>query len=76
MTLSTAELVVTGPLIINGSTATNVSGKHACRVFSVTWIVDMGPEGGNKGGRAMFEGTPPQLLNAQHSLTSAYLRNG
>jgi len=38
-------------------------------------IIDMGPEGGNKGGRVMFEGTPQQLLNAPQSLTSAYLRN-
>ena len=27
------------------------------------WIIDMGPEGGNKGGRVMFEGTPQQLLD-------------
>jgi len=26
------------------------------------WIIDMGPEGGNKGGRVMFEGRPHQLL--------------
>ncbi|MDX1991273.1 MAG: excinuclease ABC subunit UvrA [bacterium] len=43
--------------------------KHA------DWIIDMGPEGGNKGGRVMFEGTPAQLLQAEQSLTSAYLRN-
>jgi excinuclease UvrABC ATPase subunit len=35
----------------------------------------MGPEGGNKGGKVMFEGTPQQLLNAPQSLTSAYLLN-
>jgi excinuclease UvrABC ATPase subunit len=34
----------------------------------------MGPEGGNKGGRVMFEGTPEELLSAEHSLTSEYLR--
>src|SRR5205809_8117440 len=38
-------------------------------------IIDMGPEGGNKGGRVMFEGTPQQLLDCEQSLTSAYLRN-
>jgi hypothetical protein len=35
----------------------------------------MGPEGGNKGGRVMFEGTPEQLLTAKNSLTSPYLRD-
>jgi excinuclease ABC A subunit len=43
--------------------------KHA------DWIIDMGPEGGNKGGKVIFEGTPRQLLNCKQSLTSAYLRN-
>jgi excinuclease UvrABC ATPase subunit len=44
-------------------------------IRNADWIIDMGPEGGNKGGKVMFEGTPQQLLNAPHSLTSAYLRN-
>jgi excinuclease UvrABC ATPase subunit len=43
--------------------------KHA------DWIIDMGPEGGNKGGRVMFEGTPAQLLHAEQSMTSAYIHN-
>jgi excinuclease UvrABC ATPase subunit len=44
-------------------------------IKNADWIIDMGPEGGNKGGRVLFEGTPLQLLDASHSLTSAYLRN-
>jgi excinuclease ABC A subunit len=44
-------------------------------IKNADWIIDMGPEGGNKGGRVMFEGTPAQLVRAQHSLTSAYLRS-
>lgn len=43
-------------------------------VKNADWIIDMGPEGGNKGGRVIFEGTPAQLLNAPESLTSAYLQ--
>jgi excinuclease UvrABC ATPase subunit len=42
--------------------------KHA------DWIIDMGPEGGSKGGQVIFEGTPKQLLSAKRSLTSEYLR--
>jgi excinuclease UvrABC ATPase subunit len=38
------------------------------------WIIDMGPAGGTKGGKVMFEGTPKQLLSAGNSLTSQYLR--
>jgi excinuclease UvrABC ATPase subunit len=42
-------------------------------IKNADWIIDMGPEGGNKGGKVMFAGTPKQLLSASHSLTSAYL---
>ncbi len=44
-------------------------------IKNADWIIDMGPEGGNKGGRVMFEGTPQQLLDCEQSLTSVYLRN-
>ena len=43
-------------------------------IKSADWIIDMGPEGGSKGGQVIFEGTPEQLLSAKHSFTSAYLR--
>jgi excinuclease UvrABC ATPase subunit len=38
------------------------------------WIIDLGPEGGSKGGRVVFEGTPLDLLKATTSLTSRYLQ--
>jgi excinuclease UvrABC ATPase subunit len=37
------------------------------------WIIDMGPEGGHRGGRVIFEGTPAQLLHAKGSHTGAYV---
>jgi len=43
-------------------------------IRNADWIIDIGPEGGNKGGRVIFEGTPRQLLDASQSLTSRYLR--
>ena len=43
-------------------------------VRNADWIIDLGPEGGSRGGRIMFEGTPTQLLEAQDSLTGEYLR--
>ncbi|GAB4580981.1 MAG: excinuclease ABC subunit UvrA [Anaerolineales bacterium] len=44
-------------------------------IKNADWIIDMGPEGGHKGGRVIFEGTPRQLLDAKHSYTAAYLQN-
>lgn len=42
--------------------------KHA------DWIIDLGPEGGSKGGRVLFEGTPKDLLKANNSLTGRYMQ--
>ena len=44
-------------------------------IRNADWIIDMGPEGGSKGGRILFEGTPRQLLSATDSLTSHYLNH-
>lgn len=44
-------------------------------IKNADWIIDMGPEGGSKGGTILFEGTPKDLLRAKQSLTSAYLRS-
>ena len=44
-------------------------------IKNADWIVDMGPESGNKGGNVIFEGTPRQLIQAKHSLTGTYLKN-
>ncbi len=50
--------------------------EHNLHVIkNADWIIDMGPEGGSKGGEVIFEGTPKELLNAKQSLTSEYLRN-
>jgi excinuclease UvrABC ATPase subunit len=50
--------------------------EHSTSVIkNADWIIDMGPEGGTKGGKVMFEGTPKQLLTAENSLTSEYIRN-
>lgn len=37
------------------------------------WIIDLGPEGGNKGGKILFSGTPKNLLLCKESFTAKYL---
>lgn len=39
------------------------------------WIIDMGPEGGNKGGRIVCEGTPEQVAACPKSITGHYLKD-
>lgn len=60
-------------LVDDGNTVIVI--EHNTEVIkNADWIIDMGPEGGHKGGRVMFEGTPQQILEAADSLTGAYLR--
>ncbi len=42
-------------------------------IRNADWIIDMGPEGGYKGGTVLFQGTPRDLLAAENSLTARYL---
>lgn len=38
------------------------------------WIIDLGPEGGEKGGKIIFEGAPEEILKVKESYTGMYLR--
>lgn len=37
-------------------------------------IIDIGPEGGDNGGKVVFEGTPEELVNCECSYTGKYLK--
>lgn len=38
------------------------------------WVIDIGPEGGDKGGEIMFCGTPEGLIELGHNATANYLK--
>jgi excinuclease ABC subunit A len=38
------------------------------------WIIDLGPEGGDEGGRVIAEGTPEQVQKMAHSYTGQFLK--
>jgi len=42
-------------------------------IRNADWIIDLGPEGGNRGGSVVFQGTPRDLLTSKSSLTARYL---
>nr|WP_145159122.1 excinuclease ABC subunit UvrA [Paenibacillus terrae] len=49
--------------------------EHNLEVISqADWIIDMGPDGGSKGGQVVFEGTPQEIIHAEQSITGKYLR--
>ncbi|WP_336780070.1 excinuclease ABC subunit UvrA [Paenibacillus illinoisensis] len=48
--------------------------EHNLDVISqADWIIDMGPDGGSKGGQVVYEGIPSQIIHAEQSITGRYL---
>jgi excinuclease ABC subunit A len=43
-------------------------------IKTADWIIDLGPEGGNKGGRVVATGTPEQIAQCTQSYTGQFLR--
>ena len=43
-------------------------------VKTADWIIDLGPEGGDEGGRIVTVGTPEEIVNVKASHTGRFLR--
>jgi excinuclease ABC subunit A len=44
-------------------------------IKTADWVIDMGPDGGDKGGNIIATGTPEQVANNNKSYTGKYLKN-
>lgn len=44
-------------------------------IKTADWIIDLGPEGGDKGGEIVVTGTPEQVAEQKHSHTGQFLRS-
>ena len=44
-------------------------------IKSADWVIDLGPEGGDEGGRLVATGTPEQVAVDPGSYTGRYLRD-
>lgn len=43
-------------------------------IAEADWIIDLGPEGGEEGGRIVFEGTPEEIVKNSRSHTGRFLK--
>ena len=43
-------------------------------VKTADWVIDLGPEGGERGGRIVAAGTPEDIARVAESHTGQYLR--
>ncbi|NLS77800.1 MAG: excinuclease ABC subunit UvrA [Chloroflexi bacterium] len=65
-------LTVLNRLVDQGNTVIVI--EHNLDVIKTAdWIIDLGPEGGEAGGRIIAEGTPEQVAAMPHSFTGQYL---
>jgi len=57
----------------NGNTVLVI--EHNLDIIKVAdWLIDMGPEGGDKGGYVIATGTPEEVAQVANSHTGQYLR--
>jgi excinuclease ABC subunit A len=43
-------------------------------INNMDYIIDLGPEGGNKGGQVIGTGSPGDIMNIKNSYTGEYLK--
>ena len=66
-------LIILQRIVDNGDTVIVI--EHNLDVIKVSdYIIDLGPEGGDKGGFVIATGTPEEIVKAQNSYTGEYLK--
>jgi excinuclease ABC subunit A len=59
--------------LVEGGNSVVVIEHNLDVIKSADWVVDLGPEGGEEGGRVVAEGTPEDVARAKGSFTGHYL---
>ncbi|MEG2250305.1 MAG: excinuclease ABC subunit UvrA [Bacilli bacterium] len=67
-------LIILNRIVDNGDTVIVI--EHNLDVIKVSdHIIDIGPDGGDKGGSVVFTGTPEKIVNCEQSYTGKFLKN-
>jgi excinuclease ABC subunit A len=49
--------------------------EHNLDIIKIAdWLIDLGPEGGDRGGELVAEGTPEQVMKFKKSYTGQFLK--
>jgi excinuclease ABC subunit A len=60
--------------LLNGGNSVTVIEHNLDVIKAADWVVDLGPEGGDGGGRVVFEGSPDDLIECTRSYTGRFLK--
>jgi len=66
-------LSVLARLVDKGNTVVVIE-HNLHMIKSADWLIDLGPEGGDKGGQIIAEGTPEEVASVKKSYTGSYLK--
>jgi len=67
-------LKVLGKLVEKGNSVVVI--EHNMHVIKCAdYVIDLGPEGGEKGGRVIAKGTPEEIAKSENSYTGKYLKD-
>ena len=61
--------------LVDGGNSMIIIEHNLHVIKSADWIIDMGPEGGQKGGQIVAEGTPEDLAKRTDTPTGTFLKN-
>lgn len=61
--------------LVNNNNTVVVIEHNLDVIKQADWVIDLGPEGGFKGGEILFQGTPEDLTRCEKSYTGKYLKN-
>ncbi len=61
--------------LIEGGASLLVIEHNLDVIASADWMIDLGPEGGDRGGEIVAEGTPEEIMKHPTSYTGKYLRD-
>lgn len=70
----TARLIDLLQKLVEGGGSVVVIEHNLELVKAADWVIDLGPEGGEAGGRLIAEGTPEQVAETPGSITGEYLK--
>lgn len=60
--------------LVEGGNTVLVIEHNLDVIKSADWLVDLGPEGGDRGGRIVVAGTPEEVAECRHSHTGRFLK--
>ena len=69
-----AQLITVLQKLVDGGNTVVVIEHNLDVIKSADYILDLGPEGGNRGGTLVAAGTPEEIVTVSESYTGQYLR--